>query len=30
MKKQADPKVTIEMDRGERRLYDRLRAGFVA
>jgi len=30
MKKQADAKVTIEMDRGERRLYDRLRAGFVA
>jgi uncharacterized membrane protein YkvA (DUF1232 family) len=29
MKKQANPKVTIEMDRGERRLYDRLRAGVV-
>lgn len=29
MKKQKDPKVTIEMKRGERRLYDRLRAGFV-
>ncbi len=30
MKKQANPKVTIEMDRGDRRLYDRLRAGIVA
>ena len=30
MKKQKDPKVTIEMKRGERRFYDRLRAGFVA
>ncbi|MCX5740777.1 MAG: DUF1232 domain-containing protein [Proteobacteria bacterium] len=30
MKKQADAKVTIEMNRGERRLYDRLRAGIVA
>ena len=30
MKKHKDPKVTIEMKRGERRFYDRLRAGFVA
>jgi uncharacterized membrane protein YkvA (DUF1232 family) len=28
--KRAEPKVTIEMDRGERRIYDRLRAGIVA
>ena len=28
--KKAEPKVTIEMDRGERRIYDRLRAGIVA
>jgi len=30
MRKQADPKVTIEMERGGRRLYDRLRGGIVA
>ncbi len=29
MKKQADAKVTIEMDRGSRRFYDRFRAGIV-
>ena len=28
--KKADAKVTIEMDRGDRRIYDRLRAGIVA
>jgi uncharacterized membrane protein YkvA (DUF1232 family) len=28
--RKAEAKVTIEMDRGERRIYDRLRAGIVA